>query len=163
MTSRTPSKSTAIILIIVAMAAVGWFFTRPLRHPRVPPAPVEPFGPIRSIAQVRQDAVSLTGKIVRVRGRLTAIRDLNPGERFPWDVVYTVQDATGQIPVHWFTQEKSPKDLRPPTMPQQEVIVTGKVKRDLDLDGTKYPVILHELAEWHNQEHPILPATPVAQ
>ena len=41
------------------------------------------------------------------------------------------------------------------------MIVTGKVKRNLELDDTTYPVLLHELAELHNQERPTLPASPV--
>ena len=166
MTQRTPAKTAAVLLvtaIAVAIAALGLFLTRPARHTGVPTAAPEPFGQIRSIGQVRHDAALLAGQIVRIRGRVTKIRDLNPGQRFPWDVVYTLEDGSSQIPVHWFTQEKSPKDVRPPTLPDRMVIVTGKVKRDLELDGKTYPVILHELTELHNQEHPTLPVSPVVQ
>jgi hypothetical protein len=135
--------------------------TRRDRHPTALTTPPEPFGPIRSIGEIRHDAATLTGQVVRIRGRITALRDLNPGHRFPWDIVYTVEDGSSNIPVHWFTQEKSPQDPRPPTLPDQTVIVTAKVKRDLELDGKTYPVILHEQAELHNQEHPTLPASPV--
>src|SRR5207245_740173 len=103
-------KTTAVLLvtaIAVAIAGLGLFLARPARHPGVP-APPEPFGPIRSIGQVRHDATSLTGQVVRIRGRVTEIRDLNPGHRFPWDIVYTVEDGSSSIPIHWFTQEKSP-------------------------------------------------------
>ena len=112
MTQRTPAKTTAVLLvtaIAVAIVALGLFLARPARHPGVPTAaPPEPFGPIRSIGQIRHDAASLTGQIVRIRGRVTQVRDLNPGEPFPWDVVYTVEDGSASIPVHWFAQEKSP-------------------------------------------------------
>jgi hypothetical protein len=162
MSTRTGSKIPAVLLVTavaVVIAALGLFLTRRVRQPGLP-APPEPFGPIRSIGQVRHDAASLTGQIVRIRGRITDIRDLNPGQPFPWDVVYTVADGSSQIPVHWFTQEKRPKELRPPTLPDRQVIVTGKVKRDLDLDGKTYPVILHELSELHNQARPTMPASP---
>ena len=163
MTQRTPAKPTAVLLataIAVGAAALGLYLVRPAGHPGVPTAPPEPFGPIRSIGQVRHDAASLTGQIVHIRGRITELRNLNPGQPFPWDVVYTVEDGSSSISVHWFTQEKSPKELRPPTLPDQTVIVTGKVKRDLELEGQTYAVILHEEAALHNQEHPTLPTSP---
>lgn len=166
MTQRTPAKPTAVLLataIAIGAAALGLFLARPVRHAGVPTGPREPFGPIRSIGQVRHDTASLTGQMVRIRGRITEVRNLNPGQPFPWDVVYTVEDGSASIPVHWFTQEKSPKELRPPALPDQTVIVTGKVKRDLELEGTTYPVVLHEQAELHNQEHPTLPASPAPQ
>jgi hypothetical protein len=163
MPERARPKTSSLLLAIglaAAIAALVIFLALPTRHhPGLAPPP-EPFGPIRSVAAIRRDAAALTGQIVRLRGRVVALRDLNSGQRFPWDVVYTVDDGTGALPIHWFVQEQRPKELKPPVLPDGTVIVTGKVKRDLELDGKTYPVILHEQADLHNQEHPILPASP---
>jgi hypothetical protein len=122
--------------------------------------PQEPFGPIRAIRDLQRDAATLTGQMVRLSGRIAATRNLNPGEPFPWDVVYTVDDGTGTVPVHWFVQEPARKGLKPPALPDGTVLVTGRVKRDLELEGKRYPLVIHEQAEWHNERHPALPASP---
>jgi hypothetical protein len=127
------------------------------RQPEVAP---EPFGPIRSVREIRSEAGTLVGQVVRLRGRVKEMRDLNPGMSFPWDVVYTVEDGTGSVPVHWFTQEQSPKARQPPALADGAVIVTGKVKLGVELEGKKYTLLIHELAELHNQERPALPAAP---
>jgi hypothetical protein len=127
---------------------------------RQPAAPPEPFGPVRSIRDIRSASGDLVGQVVRLRGRVTEVRDLNPGMPFPWDVVYVVQDETGSVPVHWFTQEKSPRERRPPTLTDSWVLVTGKVKLDVELEGKRYPLLVHELPELHNQARLILPASP---
>ena len=125
---------------------------------RTPPAPpAEPFGPIRANREIRQAAPTLVGQVVRLRGRITSVRDLNSGLSFPWDVVYTVDDGTDTVPVHWFTQQQSPKERKLPTLAGNTVIVTGKVKRNVDLNGKIYPLLIHEIAELHNQEKPALP------
>lgn len=131
-------------------------------RPRPPAAPPEPFGPIRPIRDIQQNAAQLMGQVVRLRGKLTQVRNLNPGQPFPWDVVYTVDDGTGSLPVHWFTQEKAPKAPKPPVLPNGEMIVTGRLKRDLELENKSYPLLIHEQAELHNQEHPMLPAAPTS-
>ena len=110
-----------------------------------------------------RDAATLMGQVVRLRGRLTVLRDLNSGMPFPWDVVYTVEDGTGTMPVHWFTQEQSPKGRRPPVLAGSIVIVTGKLKQNVDLEGQTYPLLIHELSELHNQERPTLPVTPTGR
>jgi hypothetical protein len=48
-------------------------------------------------------------------------------------------------------------------MPGGEVIVTGRIKRDLELEQKTYPLIIHETAELHNQERPTLPAAPTVR
>jgi len=163
MPERPRPKTSSLLLAIglaAAIAALVIFLALPTRRHPSPASPPEPFGPIRAIAAIRRDAAALTGQIVRLRGRVVALRDLNAGQRFPWDVVYTVDDGTGTLPIHWFVQEQRPKEVKPPVLPDSTVIVTGKVKRDLELDGKTSPVILHEQAELHNQEHPTLPASP---
>lgn len=147
---------TALSLALLAGAAV----TLPGCRSRQPEAPPQPFGPVRSIRDIRSEAGELVGQVVRLRGRVTAVRDLNPGMPFPWDVVYTVQDDTGAVPVHWLTHEQSPKERQPPALADGEVIVTGKVKLDVELEGKQYPLLIHELPERHNQERPTLPAAP---
>jgi hypothetical protein len=124
------------------------------------PAPAAPFGPIRAIRDIQQDRPALVGQVVRLRGRITSVRDLNPGLSFPWDVVYTVEDGTGAAPVHWFTQEQSPKGRKPPVLAGDTVVVTGKLKQDVELEGKRYPLLIHEMAELHNQERPMLPTAP---
>src|ERR1043166_9058152 len=109
-------------LFLIALGAV--ITLSPGCRGRKPEAAPEPFGPIRPVADIRRDAAALTGQVVRVRGRLKEIRNLNPGQRFPWDVVYTVEDGSNSIPVHWFTQEKRPPELKPPSLPGGQVIVT---------------------------------------
>jgi hypothetical protein len=130
------------------------------RRSAAPPPPPDPYGPLRTIADIRQNAATLTGQMVRLRGRLTDLRNVNPGMPFPWDVVYTVDDGTGTIPVRWFTHEPAPKDPKPPTLPEDQVIVTGRVKQDLEVEGKTYPLLIHEETALHNQERPSLPATP---
>jgi hypothetical protein len=163
MPERSRPKTSSLLLslgLAAAIAALVLFLALPTRrHPSPAPQP-EPFGPIRSIAAIRHDAATLTGQVVRLRGRVIALRNLNSGQRFPWDVVYTIDDSTGTLPIHWFVQEQHPEELKPPVLPDGTVIITGKIKRDLELDGKTYPVILHEQAELHNQEDPTLPASP---
>jgi hypothetical protein len=163
MPERPRPKTSRLFLaggLAGAIAALVLWLAFPARR-RASPAPApEPFGPIRSVAAIRHEAAALAGHRVRLRGRIVAVRDLNPGQPFPWDVVYTVDDGTGTLPVHWFVQERRPKELKPPVLPDGTVMVNGKIKRDLELDGKTYPVLLHEQAEAHNQEHPTLPASP---
>ena len=168
MRERPVPKTSSVRLAIgvaAATAALVLFLALPTRRHPSPAPPPEPFGPVRAIAAIGRDAATTrfagapTGQMVRLRGRVVALRDLNPGQRFPWDVVYTVDDGTGTIPVHWFVQEPHPEELKPPVLPDNTVIVTGKVKRDLELDGKTYPVLLHEQADLHNQEHLTLPAS----
>src|SRR5688572_17652670 len=97
--------------VALALCLGGWGC-----RSRTPAAPPDPYGPIRSIQEIQSDAASLAGQVVRLRGRMTEVRDLNPGMSFPWDVVYTVEDATGSLPVHWLTHEQSPKERRPPVL-----------------------------------------------
>ena len=78
-------------------------------------------------------------------------------------MVYTLEDDTGAIPVHWLAHEKRPKEIKPPALPAGEVIVTGRVRQEVELEGKRYPLLIHELTELHNQERPTLPAAPVLQ
>ncbi len=167
MAERPVSKTSATFLFAIvlaaAIAALVFFLALPTRrHPGPAPAP-EPFGPIRTIADIRGHAAALTGQTVRLRGRLTTLRDLNPGEIFPWDVLYIVDDGTGTLPVHWFVQEQRPGGVKPDTLPGDVVIVTGKVKHDVELEGKSYPLVIHEQAELHDVEHPTLPTSPAAR
>jgi hypothetical protein len=171
--SRTPRKTSATFLLAIVLAAViaalVFFLALPTRRRPAPAPPPDPFGPIRSIADIKRDAATTrfagtpTGQAVRVRGRLTNLRDLNPGQFFPWDVVYTVDDGTGTLPVHWFVQEQRPGGVKPDTLPGDMVIVTGKLKRNVELEGKTYPLLIHEQPELHDVEHPTLPASPVAR
>jgi hypothetical protein len=163
MTRRTLTSIIAIPAAGLTSLALGLIVTLPGCRAHRLELPPEPFGPIRAIRDLHRDAAALTGQMVRLRGRIVATRNLNPGQPFPWDVVYTLDDGTGTVPVHWFVQEPAPKDLKPPTLPGGSVIVTGKLKRDLELEGTRYPLLAHEQAEWHNQEHPLLPPHPLSQ
>jgi hypothetical protein len=170
MPERAASKKSVTFLVAIVLAAViaalGFFLALSIRRHPGPTTPPEPFGPIRSIADIRRNAATTrfagtpTGQMVRLRGRVTALRDLNPGQLFPWDVVYTVDDGTGTVPVHWFVQEQRPGGVKPDTLPGDTVIVTGRVKHDLELEGKTYPLIIHEQAALHNVEHPTLPVSP---
>jgi hypothetical protein len=163
MAYRSPARGRAYHPAIVGGAALALLALPACRRAEPPAPPAAPFGPIRAIQEIRQDAATLAGQVVRVRGRLTALRDLNAGMPFPWDIVYTVEDGTGSVPVHWFTQEQSPKGRRPPVLAGNVVIVTGKVKQNVELEGQAYPLLIHELAELHNQEHPTLPVAPTGR
>jgi RecJ-like exonuclease len=151
-------RRAALPLALLVGAAVALPGCRSRQREAAP----EPFGPVRSIRDIRSQATELVGQVVRLRGRVTDVRDLNPGMPFPWDVVYTVEDETGTLPVHWFAQEPSPKERKPPTLAENSVIITGKVKLDVELEEKRYPLLIHELAELHNQERLQLPASPTA-
>jgi hypothetical protein len=101
------SHHLIIRLLLVALAALA--LGCPSRRTGAPPPPADSYGPIRSIADIRQNAATLTGQMVRLRGKITNLRNVNPGMPFPWDVVYTIDDGTGTIPVRWFTHEPAPK------------------------------------------------------
>jgi hypothetical protein len=150
------AKRVILLLAALTLAAVG------CQSRRAAPSttPPDPFGPIRSISDIRQNAATLTGQMVRLRGRITGLRNLNPGMPFPWDVVYTVDDGTGTLPIRWFTHEQAPKDPKPPILPDGQVIVTGRVKQALELEGKIYLLLIHEETALHNQERPTLPAAP---
>ena len=104
--NTTWRRSVALALLLVLP---GCRPTKPASRP-------DPFGPIRSIQEIRQAAPALAGQVVRLRGRIGSVRDLNPGMPFPWDVVYTLEDNTGSIPVHWLSHEQRPKEIKPPAL-----------------------------------------------
>jgi hypothetical protein len=161
MPERATKKGGGVLVgAALGVAVAVLLVARSARQGAPPVLSAEPFGPIRRVAEVRQGVSTLMGQVVRVRGRLTGLRDLNPGQPFPWDVVYSVEDGTGFLPVHWFVQQQSPKERKPPVLPGDQVIVTARLKRDVELDGKTYPILLHEIAELHNREQSSLAGTP---
>ncbi len=162
MPRRVPMR-TAVLILAAGLGVAGLLARLSPRRAAPPVMAPDPLGPVRSVGEVRDAAATLAGSVVRLRGRITGCRDLNPGQPFPWDVLYTVTDATGSVPVHWFAQQPGSKDRRPLALPGDRVIVTGKVKRELELEGKTYPLVIHEITELHNHERLTLPATPTAR